>query len=109
MDNTTPNPMPDQMPIMPQPESKAGPIIGIVIVVIVLIIGALYFWGQRLNREVPVTPSSDTSALQEEQSDPSVTALNSQSSSDDYASIESDLNATNVDGLSSDFEAEASQ
>jgi hypothetical protein len=34
-----------------------GPIIGAVIVVILLIFGALYFWGQQLNREkAPDTP-----------------------------------------------------
>ncbi len=50
----------DQTPIDPKdhllPPGKpagVGPMVGIVIIMIVLIIGALYFWGQQLNRERP--------------------------------------------------------
>ncbi len=47
-------PLPDQ----PKPQKHddgAGPIIGAIIIVILLVFGALYFWGQKLNRQ----PSPD--------------------------------------------------
>ena len=37
-------------------EEGAGPVIGAIIIVILLVFGALYFWGQKLNKR----PSSDT-------------------------------------------------
>lgn len=42
------------MPPMPKEEKKVGPIVGVLIIVLVLIIGALYFFGQRLNTEAPL-------------------------------------------------------
>lgn len=35
----------------PHHKKSAGPMIGTVIVVIMLILGALYFWGEKLNKE----------------------------------------------------------
>lgn len=72
-------------------EGRTGPMIGIIIVVIVLILVGLYFWGERLRSGD--TEDSATSALQE----PSV--------SDELGSIEADLGATVIEGLDSDFEA----
>ncbi len=34
-------------------KSSAGPIVGTIIILVLLIIGALYFWGASLNREDP--------------------------------------------------------
>ena len=36
-------------------DEGAGPIIGAIIIVILVVFGALYFWGQKLNRQ----PSPD--------------------------------------------------
>lgn len=41
---------PDHL-LSPQKPHGAGPMIGTVIVVALLIIGGLYFWGERLNGE----------------------------------------------------------
>ena len=52
-----------------RPEQKTfGPIIGIVIIIVVLVVGALYFWGASLNRgsvqttvqETNITPDAST-------------------------------------------------
>ncbi len=40
----------------PAREEGAGPVIGAIIIVILLVFGALYFWGQKLNKQ----PTSDT-------------------------------------------------
>lgn len=82
---TTPN----QAPISPIPESPKksfGPLIGIVIIIIVLAVGAFYFWGEKLVVDNDLPPVSQ---------------------SDEVNSIESDLSAqsdTNIDF--GDLEAE---
>lgn len=40
----------------PHQKQPAGPVIGTIIVVVLLIAGALYFWGQHLNREEQQVP-----------------------------------------------------
>ena len=91
---------PEQTPL-PQGnngEKSVGPIVGIVIIVIILIIGALYVWGQKitenkkmLNDETTVTPSSETDSL--------TANFQTQSSSDEVDSIQGDLNATSFDSI----------
>jgi hypothetical protein len=53
---------------MPKPpKSGAGPTVGIVIIIILFIIGGLYFWGARLNQQdnnpLPLIPGDATSTL----------------------------------------------
>ena len=48
-------------------KNSSGPTIGIVIIVILLIFGALYFWGERLNQKdaqpLPLIPGDSTATL----------------------------------------------
>lgn len=45
-------------------DDGTGPIVGAIIIVILLVFGALYFWGQKLNREpTPNTPLVTGSVL----------------------------------------------
>lgn len=94
-----PNQVPPQQPspampsaMMTEPESKAsaGPIIGSVIIVLVLILAGVYFYGTSWNKSsdmiVPTAPTntaSDTS---------SAAVINSQGTTDDINSIKQDLN-----------------
>ncbi|HEY4503528.1 MAG TPA: hypothetical protein VJJ28_00225 [Candidatus Paceibacterota bacterium] len=44
----------------PNNEKKVGPIVGALIIVLILIIAALYFFGQKLNTNIPSeTPSAN--------------------------------------------------
>lgn len=64
-----PKPMPDANE--PRPEgahhASAGPVFGTIIIVILLIFGALYFWGAHINQsinakdQVPLIPGDATS------------------------------------------------
>ena len=83
-----PQPMPAMQPVK---QKSAGPVIGIIIILIVLIIGALYFWGARLNRE---TVPQESAPL---------------SSSDAIEDISADLNATVVNDIDSDLNAMANE
>jgi len=84
MDNLgTPNMTPDQ-------ETK-GPLVGIVIIIILLIIGGVYLWQSRTTPEAIPQTSTSTDQI--------VNQLGRQSTSTDLADIEADVNATNLDSL----------
>ena len=73
-----------------QSGSSAGPIIGAIVILAVIIFGALYFWGER----------SENEALNAE-----LDTINVQSESDDTADIEADLNSTDIDNLDAELNA----
>lgn len=89
--------------------------IGAIIIVALVAIGGLYYWGMRLNQQmlsdeqntaVPdeKTQTPPTSTSNGASEDPAVKALQTQSSSDETSSIEADLNATNVESLDGDMQ-----
>ena len=84
---------------MEQNKSGIGSIIGIVIIISIIILGGLYFWGKRIEesklKEALVSGNSQTVVSEQ----PQTSAIKSVSSSDDLGSIEADLNATNLDNL----------
>jgi len=59
----------DELLLPPARKSGAGPIIGIVIIIALLILGALYFWGAHINaqknreNQLPLIPSSDSTVI----------------------------------------------
>jgi hypothetical protein len=77
-----------------------GPIIGTIVVLAVIILGALYFWNERSK-----TDADDTSATAQNTSTVSADAIDSQSSSDDLDSIETDLNNTDTTNVGADLES----
>lgn len=59
------NPITDGDHLLPPHQKKSGPIVGIVIIVVLLIFGALYFWGAYLNakdteEQLPLIQGNDT-------------------------------------------------
>ncbi len=86
-----------------EPQKKSyGALIAVVIILILMIIGGLYFLGQRINKTPYQAGAVKTS-------DSVTQAMKSQSSSDNIAAIESDLKATSVSTLdqgASAFEAQ---
>jgi|GEM_PF-3084482 len=81
------------MPPEVRTEKKVGPIVGALIIVLILIIGALYFFGQKLNTDSVPVESTSAQGTQ----DNSMTA--SASDAEDIAALQADLNAqlANVD------------
>ena len=63
-----PNEFEDRL-LPPGHKSGAGPIVGIVIIVGLLILGAFYFWGAHLNamqnreNQLPLIPASDGTSI----------------------------------------------
>lgn len=70
-------------------EGSAGPIIGTIIILVVIVLGGLYFWGQR---------GDDV--------DGTVESINVQSESDEIVDIEADLEDTDLDNLDLEVDEE---
>ena len=77
----------------------AGPVIGAVIIILILVVGALYFWGAKLNKEANQTPEDILSA-----EDQTLNQLQTQSTSTEIGDIETDLNATDLNNLDADLQ-----
>jgi hypothetical protein len=82
-------------PISSGGDKSIGPAIGIIIIITVMVLGGLYFWGQRAEKQTPVSQESANPALV----DQTTIDLQKQSSSDNLNSIEADLNNTKLNQL----------
>lgn len=69
----------------------SGPIIGAIVILVIIILGGLYFWSQRNGEE----------ALTNE----TIENINMQSDSDAAAAIEADLDATDIENLDAELNA----
>ncbi len=87
---------PQGSPMMSMPEKKAGnagSVIAIILIVLVLAVGGIYYFMSTAG-ELGMN-SDDTSLPADSQTE----ALAQQSSSDEFSSIEADVQATNLNGL----------
>ncbi|MFA5888680.1 MAG: hypothetical protein WCW47_01165 [Candidatus Paceibacterota bacterium] len=84
-------------------KSSVGSIIATIIIIAIIILGGLYFWGKRLeeNKSKEDLITSFTPGTTETNGTEATTSV---SSSDDLNSIEADLNATVLDGLDADLQ-----
>jgi len=84
---------------MEENKSSIGGIIGTIVIIAIIILGALYFWGKRIEE------SRNTQSLVTDTVQPAVetiseaAAIKSIGSGDDLGSIEADLNNTNTENL----------
>ena len=99
--------------------SHLGPVLGVLIVILVLILGGLYLWGSTLVNETlperyaedlpqPRMPSAEiapepTPGNADARAD--VNALETVSTSDEIDAIEADLEATDLDSLDAELDA----
>jgi len=85
--NINPSGMMNGLPPVPKENKKIGPIIGVLVIVLIIIIGALVFFGKKLN----TTPTTDTNQ------EPAEVFSNVDSTlpvtEDSSAAIEADLDA----------------
>jgi len=63
------NPISDSDHLLPEHKKSSGPIVGIVIIIALLFIGAFYSWGAALNRRntaspLPLIPGDATTTAQ---------------------------------------------
>jgi len=78
-----------------QSGGSAGPVIGIIVILVIIILGGLYFWNQR---------SSDID-IDENLTSEVIDSINTQSEEDTTSSIETDLNNTEIENLDAEINA----
>ena len=95
----------DENKIVNENQAWIGSIIGTIVIIAVIILGGLYFWGKRVEesklKESLVNGSTEQTADSLE-----VKNIESVSSSDDISSIQADLSATNLDNLGAEANAQ---
>jgi flagellar basal body-associated protein FliL len=67
----------NQTPLVTESKGSVGPLIGSIIVIIILVIGAIYFWGDTMNKQNEERQTSNLSLANEQ----------------DASTLEDDLNA----------------
>ena len=82
-------------------QSQIGSIVGIIIIIAVLVLGGLYYWGVKLNdRGLDTITGEEIENLPDEQ----LVDLQTQDTSNTVESIENDLNATDLEGLDAELD-----
>ena len=71
-------------------DTGVGPIIGSIIIIILIVLGGLYFWGYVIEKNKTDFPEE----VEKEEA----------GNMDDISQIEADLNSTNIDILESDMQ-----
>lgn len=94
--NAPPPPTPE---VSPPQKHSIGPLIGALIVLVVLILGGLYLWGNKLARNSDVAPF----ILGDDNAEAGMLPT---SNSDAVADIESDVSATDLNTLEADIESD---
>jgi FlaG/FlaF family flagellin (archaellin) len=84
-------------------EGSVGPVIATIIILVVVVLGGLYFWGQRTPSESNDIYGNPVSTQSESTTDTS--AIDTQSNSNNPASIDADLKSTDIDGLGAEINA----
>ncbi|KND48712.1 MAG: hypothetical protein AB198_00120 [Parcubacteria bacterium C7867-003] len=105
--NNAPQNSPSQSS-MPENKSSIGSIIGTIIVIAIIILGGLYFWGKRVDeakmkQDLVSGENTETPTESDEQS-MEANSIKSVNDSDDLNSIEADLKATNTTNLAPELE-----
>jgi hypothetical protein len=113
-ENLTPAPItsevPTQTPIVIATENRpVGAFIGTIIVIVILVLGGLYLWSTNIQPKIDekLAPQTEQQTIAKETAATNVAVeqLATQSQSDETASIESDLNATDLSNIDKDLQA----
>ena len=86
--------------------SHIGPILGVLIVVLVLILGGLYLWGGTISEtgEMVEPQSIENNEPETVRAEADEQILNTTSSSDEIEAIEADLESTELDELDAELD-----
>jgi hypothetical protein len=87
-------------------ESSYGPVIGLVIIIVIIALGSVYFLQERENAEVVETTTTETAQAENTpvEQEAAVDTINELSSEDTLDSIIEDLDSTDLDSLEAEFD-----
>ncbi len=95
----------NMMPGMPEEKGHFGAWAGIVIIIAVLVLGGLYFWGKELNNDQAPAESQTQPLISETAVDKATADLEVQGNSDALSDIEADLVNTDLENLDADLQS----
>jgi FtsZ-interacting cell division protein ZipA len=85
-----------------------GSTVGTIIIIALIVLGGLYFWGKRLeeskNLQQVTTEDTQTTAPQLSAEEQENNLIKNTNPSDELNSIEADLNGTNLDNLAPELQ-----
>lgn len=87
-------------------KSSIGGVIGTIIILSLIILGGLYFWGKRIE-ESKAKRQLINDNIPEQTVTSDKTTIKEVGASDDLNTIEAELNATNLDNLDAELYTEA--
>lgn len=105
---TPPQTQPEPTPQPPHKDGGFGPVIAIIIIVIILALGAMYYFTTGIEQIQNNQPTEESTGINGD----AEAGLEAQGSASDFNSIEEDLDNTDFSGLdesSADFESELNQ
>lgn len=79
---------------IPPVKKSVGPMVGLVIVIILIVLGGIYFWKEMEYKKNDVGYDQNTDEMY---------AIQNQNDSDEINTIEADLEATNIDTIDSEI------
>ena len=96
---------------MEENKSSIGSIIGTIIIIALIVLGGLYFWGKRIEeaqtaQKLTTEATQPTVSPEDQAAANEAASIKSTSSSDDLNSIQSDLNNTNTTNLSPELDVQ---
>lgn len=94
---------------MEENKTGIGSIIGAIIIIALIVLGGLYFWGKRIeeSKNAQEMTSDNTQPAMQDSSAQEAAQIKNVSSSDDLNSIEADLNSTQTTNLDSELNVQA--
>ncbi len=86
--------------------ARLGPILGMIILVLALVLGGLFLWGSMLaNKEAVPAPPIVNNEPETPRAAADAQILETTSSSDELSAIEADIESTNLDSIEQDLQA----
>lgn len=86
--------------------ARLGPILGVLILILALVLGGLFLWGSMLANKAPEPlPPIVNNEPETPRAEADVHILETMSPSDDLGAIEADIESTNLDLLDQDLQA----
>ncbi|HEX4799208.1 MAG TPA: hypothetical protein VFV22_01590 [Candidatus Paceibacterota bacterium] len=82
-----------------------GPVLGLLVIILVVILGGLYLWGSILNTQEPVAPQVINNEPETPRAEADIEISRTLSSSDEIDAIETDIVNTNLDSIDADIQA----
>lgn len=82
-------------------QTQVGPIIGSAVIIIIIIIGGLYFIGKKVSEEGVFAPTAEEIRTT---ADPALQSLGTQGTSDEVSAIEEDLGTTDLNTLDAELQ-----